>query len=196
MDITRHFKERYCERILGMKDKTEIKQYIVQNDENIKSYSSKLMEFAKFIWKGQLGTDNITRNYFIRDDIIIVASTDNSALITLYKCDFKFPEETNRKVIKDLLIEIDKLHNELEETELLIKDEVDLKQIELENIEVQIKSFEKQIEILKFRQGSLKDDIKSSVGMKQFLMEDIKKYATMLCNSIDYKSDLAELKKN
>ncbi|MNC21765.1 hypothetical protein D3C75_697490 [compost metagenome] len=71
-----------------------------------------------------------------------------------------------------------------------------MKQIELENIEVQIKSFEKQIEILKFRQGSLKDDIKSSVGMKQFLMEDIKKYATMLCNSIDYKSDLAELKKN
>ncbi|MNV47532.1 hypothetical protein D3C71_1394020 [compost metagenome] len=143
-----------------------------------------------------MGTDNITRNYYIRDDIIIVTDTDNSTLITLYKCDFKFPEETNRKVIKDLLAEIEKLHSELEETEITIKDEVDLKQIELENIEIQIKSFEKQIEILKFRQSSLKDDIKSSVSQKQFLMEDIKKYATMLCNSIDYKSDLAEFKKN
>ncbi len=99
VNITKHFGLRYIERIKQIKDKNERKVYYTKNQEKITEDANKMLEMSEFVWMGQLG-DNITRKFFINGNIILVADTDETALITLYKTDYGFPEKANRAVAK------------------------------------------------------------------------------------------------
>ena len=192
MNITKHVRKRYVERIAGIRNKNEVAQYTVQNSERIDDYISKLKEYAEFIWKGQLG-DSITRNYYVKDDTIIITDTDNTTIITLYKANFGFPDKTNRTIIKDLKHEINELtikyNDELEKS----NDLINKKETELTNTEIQIKALEEQVNCLKENKTAIEADIKSLRGSARYIDEDIKKNTMLLVNSIEYREDLKVL---
>lgn len=192
MNITKHAKRRYVERILGITTRNEVLEYVAKNSERIEEYVKTLYEYADFIWKGQIG-DNITRNYFLKDDIIIVTDTQNTAIITLYKVDYGFPEKTNLKIAKDLKSEIARLTNKYNKEIEKSKNKIDRKELELQNTELEIKSLENQIKLLKEKQDLLKNEIKCLKNNGQLINEEIKRNTILLVNSIDYKADLKEL---
>lgn len=187
MNCTKHAKKRYVERIKNINE--DVMQYVNTNEELIVESILKIFANSQRVWRGQLG-DNITRNYYMASNIILVTNTDDSAIVTLYKVDFGFPTETNLKVSNDL---VDKI-KELEEEGLEIlkqSEEENLKlDFEVSNLQVQLAILEQQIsdmkENIKIKQDQLKFNKKKTLHIEN----EVKKYAVMLCNSKELKTDL------
>lgn len=191
MDVTNHCIKRYVERIQGVEGEKEVKQYITLHKEEVADNVRKIFEFAKHLYRGQIG-DNVTRNYYLRDNIILVTNTGDTAIITLYKCDFGFPESTNRKVIKDLLEIIEKLHAELEVIETEFKEQTVQDELEIERIDTEIAAVKARIESLESRKKAIQEMVKTRKASSTSVQKQLAHYAQMLCNSRDYKKDLAD----
>ncbi|HDR4373513.1 hypothetical protein QUF96_03190 [Bacillus bombysepticus] len=193
MNVTKHFKRRYAQRIKNVKGKEEISLFVTTNQDKISEDAKKMMEHAIFIWKGQLGETNITRNFYINGDIILVADTDNTALVTLYKTDYGYPAKTNRMIAKDLLENIQGLSAELEVAELAVKEELDKVDLEIDSLDVQLKSLKAQAEAIESQKKAKISERKSLFTRTRKYTEEIEKFAKMLCNSIEYKVDVKEM---
>ncbi|MGG1147046.1 hypothetical protein [Bacillus wiedmannii] len=193
MNVTKHFKRRYAQRIKNIRGKEDISLFVTTNQDKISEDAKKMMEHAIFIWKGQLGESNITRNFYINGDIILVADTDNTALVTLYKTDYGYPDKTNRKIAKDLLENIQGLNAELEVAELAMQEELNKVDIEIDSLDVQLKSLKAQAELVESRKKAKVSERKSLFTKTRTVKEEIEKFAKMLCNSIEYKVDVKEM---
>lgn len=188
-NCTKHAIERWVERIVGITTKLEKEEYIKNNLEQIKEHINKTFSYSKFIYKGQIG-DNITRNFYIKDDIVLVLNTTNDAVITVYKVDFGFTKEINLSVAKQLLVEITKLIQEKEKIEEEMTVEIERLQNENELLNNQISILEKQLEELKLRKKSTEDYIKSKKASSNVIDLEIKKFINNLVNSKEYREDV------
>ena len=189
MNISNHTFTRYCERFLDMKDKMEIKQYIVQNKDRLTENILKLHEHSKHIYTGQIG-DNTTKKFYNNKNVILVCNVKDDCVITLFKVDYGFPEKTNLIVIRDLLLEMDKKYKEQGKIKNKIKKELANKENELLSINEKIKLCEDQINILKSKKLSLTEEIKNVNYESNIIQKDIDKIALQLCNSVEYRKDL------
>lgn len=188
-NCTKHAIERWVERIVGITTKLEKEEYIKNNLEQIKEHINKTFSYSEFIYKGQIG-DNITRNFYIKDDIVLVLNTTNDAVITVYKVDFGFTKEINLSVAKQLLVEITKLIQEKEKIEEEMTVEIEGLQNENELLNTQISILEKQLEELKLRKKSTEDYIKSKKASSNVIDLEIKKFINNLVNSKEYREDV------
>ncbi|HLO11103.1 MAG TPA: hypothetical protein VK190_02480 [Pseudoneobacillus sp.] len=191
MNVSEHCKERYVERIKGITEKLEIKQYLVDNGERIVDNINKMFEFSNFIFKGQIGGDKITRNFYIKDDTIFVTDTASSCIITLYKVDFGFPEDATKAAIKSLIREIEDLNTKIESEKLIIGEFTAVKQLELENIDSEIKNVQAQLDILKSKRQFAYDELTYRNADLQLFNKKAEQYATLLCNSLAFKLDVS-----
>jgi len=159
----------------------------------ISEHANKTFEFAEFIYKGQIG-DNITRNYYIKDDIVFVANTTNDALITVYKVDLGFTEELNATVRRGLIQEIEKLSQEKEEIEFQMLVEVEEKEHQAQSLDESIKIMEEQLLNLKKQKEFVEQEVKNIKSKSLNVVLELKRYALMLVNSKEYKKDIQTLK--
>lgn len=193
-NLTAHFYERWVERILGMgSDKATLKEYINTNRDKIAEHANTTFEYAEFVWKGQLG-DNITRNFYIKDDMVFVTTTDDTAFITVYKVDLGFTPELNTHVRKGLMKEIEKLRIAKDEAEFEIELQVDVKKNEINQMDDMIRVMEEQIANLKTRRKMLESEVKSLQVQSINTGLELKKYALTLVNSQEYKKDIVGAK--
>lgn len=190
MNITKHFLERYVERIVEI---DEVKSYIAMNKDMLEEHILKTFEHSEKIYRGQIG-DNITRNYYIKDDIVMISNTTDDALITVYKVDLGFTDELNKTVRQGLIEEIRSLTQSKEAIDGIVYVSVDKINNEIDNIDEEIKLLNKKIEILKSEKEFKKEEINQHKSKSLNAGLDIKKYTLMLVNSKDYKKDLTELK--
>jgi len=192
-NCTKHFIERWVERIVGIKTEKEARDYISENRDMIAEHANKTFEYAQFIYKGQIG-DNITRNYHIKDDLVFVTNTTDDAFITIYKVDLGFTPELNATVRKGLIEEIQKLRVEKEEVEFQILMEVEDKEFQVESMEDNIKILEEQLANLKKQRDFAQEEVKSIKSKSLNVGLDLRKYTLMLVNSKEYKKDLTTMK--
>ena len=192
-NCTKHFNERWAERIVGLKTEKEIKDYVAKNKDQIQEHANKTFEYASFIYKGQLH-NNITRNYYIKDDIIFVTNTTDDAFITTYKVDMGFPGELNSTVRKGLIEEIERLRKEQNEVELEVLSEIESKENEIDGLEDQIKIMEEQLANLKKQKDFLRTEINLIKNKSANVGLELKKYTLMLINSKEFKEDLLSIK--
>lgn len=191
-NCTNHFIERWIERIVGISTERERKDYITKNRQMITEHANKTFEHATFIYTGQIG-NNVTRNYFIEDDIIFVTNTSNDALITVYRIDLGFPHDINATVRKGLIDEIQKLTAQHEQEELEAMMQVDKKFDEADKLEEQIKIMKEQLSLMEKQRDFIKEEAKilKTTAMNTGL--EIKKYTMMLVNSKEYREDLRSI---
>lgn len=192
-NCTNHFNKRWTERIVGLKEEKEINEYVTLNKEMICEHSNKTFEFAQFIYHGQIG-DNVSRNYYIKDDIVFVANTTNDAFITVYKVDLGFTSELNATVRKGLLEEIEKLTKEKEEIEFNVLVEVEDKEFDIQNTDEQIKVLQDQLYNLKKDRDFKVAEIANFKSKSLNTGLELRRYTLMLVNSKEYKSDLVSMK--
>ena len=191
--LTDHFKDRYVERIIGIENQCEVKQYVVQNEKIIEENANKMFSHSQFIYNGQIGKDKISRHFYVVDDIVIVATTEDDCLITLYRIDFNFPKETNKKVIKDLI-------NEIQELEQYKKEQIEKTQFNIQNLQeecnrinTEIKYLEEQLQIFKDSKQLLFDEIQNNNNSITLINNKIDRYAHQLLYWSDYKKDLLKI---
>ena len=194
--VKEHFKLRYCERVLGMEgmDKSELQQYIAENDLSITKACTKPFEESVFVWAGQIN-DFPVSNFRMKDGIVMVTDLKNPvSLITLYPVDFGFPEKTNQRVAKDLLAEIEKHRAKLDKSREKCREQVEQKQMELDNTARELKLIEDQAKILRQRQHLLNEEIKQLDSEPGLVEKEIDKYAIQLVNSLGFKLDQMSLR--
>lgn len=59
LNLTKHFNERWTERIVGITDEKTMREYITQNQKMIAEHANKTFEYATFIFRGQLGDNTV-----------------------------------------------------------------------------------------------------------------------------------------
>jgi hypothetical protein len=191
-NCTKHFLERWTERIVGIKTDKERNDYITSNRQMIIDHANTTFEHADFIYTGQIG-NNTVKNFYIKDDIIFVANTSNDALITVYKIDLGFTPELNVTVRRGLLEEIRRLTAEHEEIELQAMLEVDKKYEEADKMEDQIKIMKEQLLLMEKQRDFVKQEANMLKSRSLNTGLELKKFTTMLVNSKEYKDDLRNI---
>ncbi|MFQ3543455.1 hypothetical protein Q7A53_05165 [Halobacillus rhizosphaerae] len=191
-NCTKHFLERWAERVLEV-DRKEINAYITKNKDQIHEHANTTFEYAQFIYKGAIG-DNVTRNYYIKDDIVFVNNTTDDAFITTYKVDLGYPDELNATVRRELLKEIEKLTLEKDEADFKILEQLEEKEMKASIIEDEIRHAEEQLKFLKDQRDFAKDEINNLKKCSLQTGHNLKKYTMLLVNSKEYKSDLLSMK--
>lgn len=194
INIKKHFYERFVERVIGITDKVDIMRYTNEHRDKLTSDINKMFEHAVFVYRGQIG-NNMTMNFYMRDHMIMIADSQNTALITIYKCDYGFPEATNRKIAKDMFERSQELLEELNKAGEDIKEYVEQRELEASNIATQIRALDEQIKILRQQKEAVEADISARKGSVSYLHKELDKCATLLCNSIEYRKEQATLDK-
>jgi hypothetical protein len=188
-NVKNHAKLRYAQRVLGMSDEKEIKQYLAQNDQLVIDHINKMVDNSHFIYRGQIG-DNTTKIFRIADNYILVLDSQETCVITLYKCYFDFGEKTDRFIIQQEMIMLDELHQELKNIDAEIDAFIEIKTVETSTLEQQIKALEEQVRMMKIRKTTCDEEVKGKRAVREFSLKEIEKRAVRLCNSIEYRKDL------
>jgi hypothetical protein len=193
MNVTNHALDRYVERIIGITDMTTGRQHINSNREKIVENVNKMVEHAQLICTMQINGDKSTKNYWLRDNIVLVTDTANTTIITLYRIDFGFDEEIDRVVTDSLLEKIKLLKIKLESKKETIADTVSYKETELSNVESEIINLKERLFMLDVKKNTLQSEIKVVYNDAEMINKEIEVHALKICNSAEYKKDLLKL---
>lgn len=187
MDITNHAKERYIERIKGITDKQEIKRYLVAEDERIVKEINKLYEHSELIYRGQIGSDRATKDFYMNGDICLVV---DDCIRTIYHINFAFPESTRLMVINDLKNEIRRLQEKVEEENKLLQEkDLDIN-TSIRFLELEIKNLQEEIEVKKAEIEANEAIKKANRGNIRLLNRTLQTYAEQLLGNTQYKKDI------
>lgn len=190
MNITNHAKERYIERLKGINNRNEIKQYLAQNEEIIENHILKLYEYSEKVFTGQIGGDKTTKDFYLNGDICLVVGDD--CIRTIYKINFAFPEHTRLMVIRDLKEEIVRLQDKIETEGVEIANK-------REGLDSNIAKCRREIERLQIEMFIAEDEIKVYEAQKEVLSKKLRhsntylqNYAEQLLGNTEYKKDIVK----
>lgn len=192
--ISKHARERFVERILGV-PKEEVKSYLAKNESIVDEHILEMYTYAEKIWSGQL-FGNITRNYYLRDDIVIVVDTNDQCIVTVFHVDFGLTRDGNRRLVKVLLEEKEQIERDLEKVNQSIQEEIAVRTVELEQVESEISLLKNRLEGLTMKRDAIKMMIEGADAKKHELNDRMDSIMKMICSSIEFKKDILELTTN
>lgn len=145
MVFTNHILDRYVERTMG-KTGNELKQFVVQNSEQIKDKILKLYEYSELFWYGKIKDHDFTYFTINRDGWVIVIDKNKTTLITIYQVDLGLGVDFNKQYISEIKKYVSDELNSIEE----LKQNYDAKcaesNIDIENLKEQNKILQSEIE--------------------------------------------------
>lgn len=191
INITRHARERYCERIKGITDKLERNAYITNNEALILSHINNMFSHSSFIFRGKIGGDNTTKNFYLHQDIAMVVSDDNN-LITIFKVNFEFPDDAKDYVIKSLVKHIQDLSEQFTEEKSKVDSKICSIELDKERNNAEIKELEDRIKILKEKNAILDMEKQTSLKEVALISTQQQRYAWQLFGNSDYKNDISK----
>lgn len=112
ISITNHALERYSKRI-KKDDIINITSLSVDTRTRYQEELCKMYEHSKLIYEGKF-TDHSETRFLLSDDIILITDLKETKLITLYRIDFGFDDETNRMLRNRLVKQLDLAKIELD----------------------------------------------------------------------------------
>ena len=190
MDITKHAFERYVERIIGIKDRFAMKQYLEKNRKQITEHIIKLKDYSRLIYTGQIGGDKTTKDFYVHQDIVMVTNKQQNTIITIFKLNFPYPEDAKNCVIQSLIREIEKLDLEIEEAREVNKINLEINDYEREKIKCEIITLEEKIKLLKTKDGILELERKEMLEEVVSMNKQRDQFAQHLLGKSEYKEDL------
>lgn len=185
IEFTQHVLERYVERTMN-KTGNEIKQFLVQNEEQVKEQILKLYQYSEPFWYGKNKDHNYTYFRINKNGWLIVVDRNKTKLITLYKIDLGLGEEFNKqyisemkKLVENITIEIEEEKNQWAEKneknnkaieEMKAQNNLLQAQIKLNNdtIDILEKTKDNELEKIDIKERELKAKIEKFVGAKIF----------------------------
>jgi CHAT domain-containing protein len=194
MNVTNHAYKRYCERILKL-PKDEVDTYVYKNRDILTKDINTLFSTSKCLWEGIITKEY--SKYYIIDNIIIVVNKEDQAIITFLIIDFGFCiNDLNINIIKTVTAKVEDLNICLKTTEENIKDEINKKQNEIFNLDSQINVLQEQMNCLQKKKNILTDEVKYTNSLVDPIKAEIKKYASKIIYSLDYRIDFEKDARN
>lgn len=185
IEFTQHVLERYVERTMN-KTGNEVKQFLAQNEEQVRQQILKLFQSSEPFWYGKNKNHNYTYFRINKNGWLIVIDKNKTKLITLYKIDLGLGEDFNKQYIAEMKklvkmknedienekIELDKKIEENTKTIEELKSQNSLLQSQIkinnETIEILEKTKDNDLDKISFKEEELKEKIEKFVGAKIF----------------------------
>lgn len=190
VNVSQHAKSRWAERMNGITDDREIKRYLVSNSNKVVKDIKKSFENADFVFRGQLGKNHTTSDYYLLNDLVFVFEKDT--IITLFKVDFGLPYEDLNETIKQSLITA--LQRAVANQQgVKSKSGVEAKRIKnnISQVNAEINSYQKQIDLLSVKKSGLEGQLKSVDAEVNLANTKVSTLATKLLYSKDlFEGDL------
>ena len=165
MTFTNHILERYVERTMN-KTGTEMKQYLVQNEDKVKEQILKLYEYSELLWYGKIKDHDFTYFTINRDGWVFVIDKNKTTLITVYKVDIGLSTEFNKQYIQEIknyvekeITEIESLKSKCVATALEAKEEIETIKDTIRTLKQEIALNEEKIKLIESDQQYKKDTI-------------------------------------
>lgn len=188
--VSQHAKSRWVERMNGITDTNEIKRYLVDNSAKVVKDIKKSFENADFVFRGQLGKNHTTSDYYLLNDLVFVFEKDT--IITLFKVDFGIEYEDLNETIKRSLITA--LQRAVaDQQDVKSKSGVETKRIknDIAQVNTEIASYRKQIDLLSVKKSGLEGQLKSIEADINLANTKVSTLATKLLYSKDlFEGDL------
>lgn len=174
MEISKHAKERYVERVVGITDTNGIVGYLMANEDLVNERIEKAVTFGKLIYTGALNGHKGAKVYCNTSGLIAIVATNADLVITIYQIDFGLGEEFNELYVTNSLEKLEKLEEELiaieEDNSRQFKEIEEEKEINKEAI----KRYNILIKQLENRNKAL-DEVRGTLTTKRSIKEsDIK----------------------
>lgn len=185
--VSQHAKSRWVERMNNITDDKEIKRYLVDNSDKVVKDIKKSFENANFVFRGQLGKDHTTSDYYMLNDLVFVFEKDT--IITLFKCDFGLPYSDLNETIKRSLITA--LQRAIEEQQdVKSKSGVKIKGIkdDIAKVNSEINGYRKQIDLLTLKKSGLEGQLKAVESETSLVNNKV----SLLASKLLYSKDLFE----
>lgn len=152
--FTQHILERYVERTMN-KTGTEMKQFLAQNETQIKDKILKLYEYSELFWYGKIKDHDFTYFTINRDGWVFVIDKNKKTLITVYKVDLGLSIEFNKQYIQEIknyvekeMVEIESLKNKCVATGLEAKEEIETTKDNIKTLKQEIALNEEKIKLI------------------------------------------------
>ena len=188
--VSQHAKSRWVERMNGITDDKEIKRYLVDNSDKVVKDIKKFFTNADFVFRGQLGKNHTTSDYYLLNDLVFVFEKDT--IITLFKVDFGIEYEDLNETIKRSLITA--LQRAVaNQQDVKSKSGVEAKRIknDIAQVNAEINSYRKQIDVLSIKKSGLEGQLKSVDAEVNLANTKVSTLATKLLYSKDlFEGDL------
>ena len=135
MNITRHAKERYAERIMGRDNKTDVAVFVAGHEKKIQEDIEKMVTYGTIVYTGKSAKQkDSTVNIIVKDLWVLIVDVARKNVVTLYKIDLGVGEEYDKKFVEIALKQIEDAKAEFEKKKEEIKNETDYsKEIEENN---------------------------------------------------------------
>lgn len=188
--VSQHAKSRWVERMNNITDDKEIKRYLVDNSDKVVKDIKKSFTNADFVFRGQLGKNHTTSDYYLLNDLVFVFEKDT--IITLFKVDFGIEYEDLNETIKRSLITA--LQRAVaNQQDVKSKSGVKIKGIkdDIAKVNSEINSYRKQIDLLALKKSGLEGQLKSVESDVSLANNKVSTLATKLLYSKDlFEGDL------
>ena len=165
IEFTEHVLERYVERTMN-KTGNEIKQFLAQNEEQVKQQILKLYQYSEPFWYGKNKEHNYSYFRINKNGWLIVIDKNKTKLITLYKIDLGLGENFNKQYISEMIQFVEKANIEIENAKSKYNDEV----IENNNV---IDELKQQNKLLQSQIDNNQATIKILESQKDVALQDI-----------------------
>ena len=187
--ISRHCMERYAERIMGKDNLCDVKHFVIDNEDKIKTDINKMIEHGELIYAGRQnkkdGKNNIV-DVYLKNCWIVIADNKTHNVITLYKVDLGLDDEFNKAYISKMMEKLNANKEALENIQQQVQEESNTYREMIADAEVQIKEYRTMIKhleelcegyktiidnnIVKVSQSSkeVTDTLNTLIGKKEF----------------------------
>lgn len=145
IEFTEHVLERYVERTMN-KTGNEIKQFLAQNEEQVKQQILKLYQYSEPFWYGKNKEHNYSYFRINKNGWLIVIDKNKTKLITLYKIDLGLGENFNKQYISEMIQFVEKANIEIENAKSKYNDEVTENNNVIDELKQQNKLLQSQID--------------------------------------------------
>lgn len=136
---------------MGKDNNCDVKHFILNNEEKIKTDIHKLIQYGELIYSGKQsqrdGKGNVL-DVYLKDAWIILVDNRSKNVVTLYKIDLGLDDEFNKAYISKMMEKLNTYKEVLENTQQQIQEESNTYREMINEAETQIKEYRSMIKNL------------------------------------------------
>lgn len=186
MNVTEHILERYCERILLIPP-AEINQYIANNHNKLVQKILELFDNSTFLFRGQVSKESKPSSFYIKDDIMLVASYEDKSVVTLYpiRLPYVYSSGSNKRLVRAIVSEIIRCQKQLEKNQVIIKEKLEVERAKQETLDKQAYELRSQLKLVEEKKKEVHRKIWEIKQHPENIEQEIKNLVIQLKGTID-----------
>lgn len=168
LEITKHAKERYAERIMGRDSTLSIAEFVLTHEEKIQADIAKMIEFGKLIYSGKRLFDSSNKSVediYLSGTWVLVVDHKKNAVITLYSVDLGLGKEFNDLYLEKMLDKLEKTKVETDAAIASIEEQRDSYRMLIEENQATITEYRKVANSLE-EQNQIYSELIESLSMQ------------------------------